>query len=111
MFTMDAKRRTGAAARWRRLVAEQERSGLAPAEFAARHGFKAATLYWWRSRLKRVDRPMPKIVPIQVVGQAHGGASETVFELELRGGRVLRVPHGFDEHELGRLIGVLERAC
>ncbi len=108
---MDATRRTGAEARWRRLVAEQELSGQTPAEFAARRGFKAATLYWWRSRLKRVERTMPKIVPIEVVCQTHGGASETVFELELRGGRVLRVPHGFDERELARLIGVLERAC
>lgn len=108
---MDAKRRTGAEARWRRLAAEQERSGLSPAEFAARHGFKVATLYWWRSRLKRIDRTTPRIVPIELVGEAQGGASEAVFELELRGARVLRVPRGFDERELLRLIGVLERAC
>lgn len=109
---MDAKRRTGAEARWRRLVAEQERSGLAPAEFAARRGFKAATLYWWRSRLKRVEHTLPRIVPIAITESTSTvRAARAEFELELRGGRVLRVPRGFDERELARLIGVLERAC
>lgn len=109
---MDAKRRMRAAARWRRLVAEQERSGLTPAEFAARRGFKAATLYWWRSRLKRADRSAPTIVPIAITESTSTiRAARADFELELAGGRVLRVPRGFDEQELARLLAALERAC
>jgi hypothetical protein len=33
------------------------------------------------------------------------------FEIECRGGRRLRVPPGFDERDLARLIAVVERGC
>lgn len=38
---------------WKRRVASWRASGQTAAEFSARHGFAAATLKWWASRLKR----------------------------------------------------------
>ena len=37
---------------WRRRVASWRASGQTAAEYSARHGFAAATLKWWSSRLK-----------------------------------------------------------
>ena len=83
------------------------------AEFAVRRGLNAATLYWWRSRLGRRARREPKIVPVEIVGT--GGlataAGAACFEVELSGGRRLRVPPQFDAGELRRLIAVLDNAC
>ena len=109
---MGAKRTVGAEARWRTLIAAQERSGLSVAEFADRRGLKAATLYWWRSRLRRGERPEPRIVSVELFdSQAESVREARHFELELAGGRRLRVPQHFDADELARLIAVLERAC
>jgi hypothetical protein len=46
---------TPAAARWRKLLAECEATGLSANDFAKRRGLKPATLKWWRSRLKKLD--------------------------------------------------------
>jgi hypothetical protein len=37
---------------WKRRVASWRASGQTAVEFSARHGFAAATLRWWSSRLK-----------------------------------------------------------
>ena len=110
---MDAKRSGVAERRWRSLIAAQERSGLGVAEFAARRGLSAATLYWWRSRIGRAERAVPRLVPIEIVGRESGVACAPGlhFEVELRGGRRLRVPPRFDADELARLVAALERAC
>jgi hypothetical protein len=94
-------------ARWRRLITAQEKSGLTAREFAATQGMAAATLYWWRSKLRRDGT---KLVPVQVVEQrreVEAGSSFNSFELQVDGTMTLRVPAGFDEAELRRLIRAL----
>lgn len=112
---MAAKRGGQAEGRWRALIGEQERSGLAVGEFARRRGVSPATLYWWRSQLSRRDRRGrgPKIVAVEMVGSDDVDAPkrDRGFELELAGGRRLHVPTHFDAGELSRLIAALERAC
>lgn len=110
---MDAKECSGAEGRWRSLIAAQERSGLGVAEFAARRGLSAATLYWWRSRIRRSERSEPQLVPIEIIAREpdRACAPSGHFEVELRGGRRVRVPPRFDASELTRLIAALERAC
>lgn len=110
---MGANMSGGAAVRWRELIDAQERSGLGVAEFADQHGLNPATLYWWRSRLQRAERSAARIVPIEIVGRDVRAAVGTGkhFEIELAGGRRLRIPPGFDAAELARLIRALERAC
>lgn len=39
---------TARAAKWLRVLGEQERSGLSVAEFARRRGISAGSLGWWR---------------------------------------------------------------
>jgi transposase-like protein len=114
---MATKRGGRAEGRWRALIREQERSGLAVAEFARRRGVSAATLYWWRSQLSRRDGSRrgrrPKLVAVEVVGskEIDPSGGDRGFELELAGGRRLRVPARFDAEALSRLIAAVERAC
>jgi transposase-like protein len=110
---MGAKQGGIAEGRWRRLIAEQEKSGRGVAEFAENRGLCAATLYWWRSRLRRRRRDEMAIVPVNVVaeGRAPAVRGDGCFELELLSGHRLRVPAGFDADELARLVAAVERAC
>lgn len=92
----------GALGRW-------ERSGLSAASFARREGVSAVTLRRWREAFAGPGAGRP----------AAGGYIELEvserpvarpFEVLLSQGRVVRVPAGFDEHELSRLLAALERA-
>ena len=100
-----------AEAKWRSLIAAQERSGLSVRVFAATHGIAAATLYWWRSRLSRRQSPS-ELVPVEIVD--HDIALEPAarrtsadFEVHLDSGATLRIPTGFDAAELRRLVQAL----
>lgn len=93
--------------KWRSLIAAQEKSGLGVREFAASHGLAPATMYWWRCRLR--DRPTA-LVPVSVVDRDGSAVSRSTtceaFELTL-GSMTLRIPPGFDEHDLRRLVRAL----
>lgn len=94
------------------MIEAQVRSGLGVAEFAQRRGLNASTMYWWRSRLRRAARREPQIVPVEIVGSRPAAVDAgRPFELDLAGGRRLRVPPHFDADELARLICAVERAC
>ena len=112
---MAAKRDGRTEDRWRALIREQERSGLAVSEFARRRRISVATLYWWRSQLSRRDRrgPVSKLVAVEVVGsrEVDSSSGDRGFELELAGGRRLHVPARFDAEALSRLIAAVERVC
>jgi hypothetical protein len=110
---MAARKFGGAESRWRGLIAEQERSGESVAGFASSRGLCAATIYWWRSRLRRqAQRDALDLVPIEITTSAmRPPPSSESFELELANGRRLRVPASFDADALARLISVVERAC
>jgi transposase-like protein len=97
-------------AKWRRLIAAQSKSGLTVREFAAAQGIAAATLYWWRSKLGRDHRGGAQLVPVEVIErptELDSGAASGSFELRVDGSMTLRVPAGFDEAELRRLIRAL----
>ena len=114
-------------ARWRRLIAEQERSGRSVREFAEEKGVSAWSLYGWRSRLgivrgpKRSERRAVRVhdatsdaelVAVDVVGGGSDGVVEAQRLLEVEVGDVrIRVPRGFDAEELGRLVSVLRASC
>lgn len=88
-------------------------SGLSGAEFGRKAGVPAGTLAWWRWKLRsegvvlrpRAKRALPfvEITPAPAEGsrRPHDG-----LELEVAG-VTLRVPDGFDEHTLTRVLGVL----
>lgn len=95
-------------AKWRRLISAQSKSGLTVREFAAAEGISPATLYWWRSKLRRDDRGGTELVPVEVVEPgATLDAAPLGFELQVDGAMTVRVPAGFDEVDLRRLIRAL----
>ena len=90
----------------RELLAEQEASGLNVAAFARERGVSAWTLYDGKRRLRKRkagakagDFVQVHVRPVQ--------AAPSSLEVELEGGMRVRVPAGFDEVELRRLLGVL----
>ena len=94
----------------RALIARWEQSGLTQRDFAANEGISLAKIVYWRRRLKElVVRERAKtegspLVPVRIVSDSAEGNG---FELRTARGHVVRVPVGFDEVELRRLMTVL----
>lgn len=95
---------------------ELERSGLSTAAFARERSVAAWKLYAGQRRRRRrrlVARSAdsaevgaaPAFLPVQLTAAPPSGSA---FEVELRGGRLLRVPADFDESSLSRLVLALE---
>jgi len=103
----------------RGLMEEFTSSGKGLKAFAEERGMSSSRLGWWRTKFARELRegagrgPSPAFVPVVVA--ARGGSAEKPSPLEvvLRTGQTVRVPAGFDERALQRLMAVLEgpRAC
>jgi hypothetical protein len=90
--------------KWRRLIAAQKKSGLGVREFAESRGLAPATMYWWRSRLR--DRAAT-LVPVAVVDDGvQSGGTAAPFELTVDS-LTLRIPRGFAESDLRRLLQAL----
>jgi hypothetical protein len=104
---------------WRKRIERWRESGLTAEQYAAELGINAGTLKFWKYKLGRPERttvgrrqskapsaPLPLVeVRPAVVATASG------FELELSGGRRLRIPASFEAEALGRLLTVLARTA
>jgi len=89
-------------------LAELERSGETVAAFARRHGLSAWTVYDWRRKhggARRRRQPRAEVVSVEVVPSEQTGVFEVVV-----GDLLVRVPLGFDDDELLRLVRVV-RSC
>jgi len=98
---------------WRRALQRWSRSGLSGAAFCRREGLPSATFYLWRRRLgEAVREPTASLLPVELVttGSAVLPADEgfSGYQVQLSGGRVLRIPPDFDDEALRRLLLVLE---
>lgn len=104
------------AERARTILAELASSGLSVPEFAARHGLDSQRVYRWRHRLG--ERPATLVPTVRfaevligragkVVGSRAGQPGGERFEVELRGGTIVRVGPSFDADALRRLLRVL----
>jgi len=110
------KREIKSEAEWRELIEEQERSGESVRAFAAARGLSVWSLYGWRSRLGRRARDDARaggLVPVEVL---HGERSEVErsadgIEIVVGDRAVVRVPRGFDQAELVRVLEAVGRAC
>ena len=125
--TVPAGESTAREREMRRIVSGGERDGLTVRETAARARMAVGTLAWWRSEIRRRDalrgtRPArPVFIEVvvadacaresggDVAGEqiAAGGRDDSApaFEVELRGGRRLRVAAGYG---LVRLVREIE---
>ena len=77
-----------------------ESSGLSVGQFADRENLSAVRLYRWRARLGLARPKMLAFVELK--------PTPTVIELVLRSGDVVRLPAGFSEDSLRRLVEVLD---
>lgn len=106
---------------WSARVSDWRRSGRTSKEYAAEAGVKASTLLWWSTRLNREQagwkrrrsrrrgaEPSHQREQWPIVELSGGGGVDERFELELREGRRLRIPPGFDAEALSRLLAVLQ---
>jgi hypothetical protein len=100
-------------------------SGLTCAEFAAELGINPRTLTYWKWVLgkeargekqaapKRRPLPPPRLRPAKEIAAAglvelQVASSDSRIELELRNGRRVRIPAGFDARGLSQLLDLLE---
>ena len=88
------------------LIAAQKKSGLSVAAFAREHGVSVWRLYQ-AGRTKRKRRPQkrrPEFIEVAVSSEA---PETSPLELVLPGDLRVRVPPGFAELTLRRLVGAL----
>lgn len=101
---------------WRKRVERWKDSGLTAEQYASELGINAKTLQFWKYKLAKPEpsarraRRSPSVeaaLPLVEVRPAlnEGGA----FELELSGGKRLRIPAAFEVGPLERLLAVLAR--
>jgi transposase-like protein len=81
------------------VVARVAESGLSVREFAEAEGLEAQRIYRWRSVLQ--SKRTPAFVEVKRPAVA------TPIEVVLRTGHVVRVPDGFSEETLRRVMAVL----
>jgi hypothetical protein len=76
-------------------------------EFAGRHGLGVQRLYRWRAELS--SQSPASLPPTTFVEIARPPATvRAPIEVVLRSGVVLRVPGGFDEEDLRRVLAVVD---
>ena len=108
-FKQGAPRRVRwTAAEARGVLSAFETSGMSQAEFCRRRRLDRQRLIRWRHRLgmSSATRP-PSLQPVALIEDEPGMGREG-FELELPRGWRVRIPAGFDEPSLARLLGLLE---
>ena len=98
--------------RWQAVVADFASSGLAAGEFCRARGVCEQSFYAWRKRLSQGDASSasPSFVPVVVHGRGVGGreAGDACASIELRGGRVLRLPPSMPAARMAELVHALE---
>lgn len=131
---------TERAKHWRALMREQKRSGLTQAEFCRQRQINPGTFAWWRRKLRvdsgaepasvavvhaattprvrnagkprrRPGRTASRTVPLGFMEVGVVAAGPHRYEIDLPGGRVVRVPADFDPEHVTRLILAVEAAC
>jgi transposase-like protein len=91
-----------------RVLGAWRQSGESGAAFARRHGLSVRRLLRWRDQLQ--GSVAPRFHPVRVIERAQpiATAGSTPLELELRGGRRIRVHAGFDPELLESLARTVE---
>lgn len=97
-------------AKWRELIAEQERSGQSVAAFCRARGLSPTHFFAWKKRMILAG-PQPfvevHLADADTAPQAASGHGSGI-EIRLPAGRSLLVEPGFDSNHLRALLAVLE---
>lgn len=110
-----AKRIKSREAMWRRVVVGHAKSGVSIRAYCAKMRVKEPAFYWWRAELARRDAAAknagrPKAAFVPVVVKAPVAAEAEGISIELRGGRVLRLP-AMAVAQVAELIRAIEEAA
>ena len=105
-------RSTAAKAKWKRIIAEQQGSGLSAARFCAERGLWASSLFAWKRKLADAQKGGPTTTGAFVEARVRGVDGEDCggVTIELASGRRLIVGRGFDRQLLLEVIDALEEA-
>ena len=79
-------------ATWRRVVAGHAKSEMSIRTYCAKNRVKEPAFYWWRAELARRDAAKLEAAFVPVVVKAPMVAGTEGVSIELRGGRMLRLP-------------------
>jgi transposase-like protein len=109
----NTKRDATKEAGWRDAIARQARSGLSVREFCKRHGLSEPSFYERRRTYRERDAvevaAPPAFVPVVVRdGQSAVTMPEANLVIELRGGRLLRLPGSISAGRVAELVRALE---
>jgi hypothetical protein len=93
---------------WRKRLARWKASGLKVGEFCGREGVAPTAFAHWRKELRardarRAAAAVPSFVPVHLTP-----TPAAALEVALPGGRVVRVPPGFDPAHLRDVVAALE---
>ncbi len=98
--------------RWQAVVTDFASSGLAVGEFCRARGVCEQSFYAWRKRLTQggAMSARPGFVPVVVQGRGVGGCEpgDACASIELRGGRMLRLPVSMPATRMAELVHALE---
>jgi transposase-like protein len=96
---------------WQAAVRRHEDSGLSVREFCGRHRLNQASFYGWRRTLQERDVRRPAMPPAFVPVVFHDEqrmVHDTGIVIELRGGRLLRLPGSTPAGRVAELVRALE---
>lgn len=93
------------ASKWREIIDRQRASGLSVGAFCRRDAIAESSFFAWRRRLGSTP-PVPAFVEAKLTPAPRPG----VIEVQLRGGRRVRVRPGFDAALLAQVVVALEAA-
>lgn len=101
------QRRRAAWRKWRRILREQAKSGQTVAGFCRERGLCAPHFFQWKKRVAEAESRPAGFVEVRVAAPVSERASPAI-EVELAGGRRLRVGAGFEREHLRAVIEALE---
>lgn len=96
--------------RWREVLKRHGRSGLSVREFCQRERLPESAFYAWRRTIQHRDvqrTPAPAFVPLTV--QTDAAAGDGAVIMELRGGRVLRLPLSMPAAQVAAIVHAIEQ--
>jgi transposase len=111
VITADTRRRWSAETK-RAIVEEASRTTTSVSDVARRHAIAPALLYRWRRQLAEADAagepPPPRFIPVALPAPVRHERGAGTIEIELVGGRRLRVDATVDVGVLKQIVAALE---